>query len=153
MQPHQRQVRAKRIRWGVTAVLLLVGTSAIFLPRGLRGPEQSAGDFLETLIQTPNDTERLRRAAHINPSDDPQTLLHGLSTGVTLSFLQARQAQGAAQNISVVARQQPAAQRYQVTLRVSDASIADAASLRDFVVQLEQVTDGDWRVISMRAAN
>jgi hypothetical protein len=154
MQKNENRTGTKRVRWGVTAALLLVaGVSAIVLfPRGLRGPERSAGEFLELMMQTPVDVERLRNAAHITTADDPRTLLQGLSTGVTLSFLQARQAQGVSQDISVIARQQPAPQRYTVTLRVSDTALAEPAS-RDFIVQLEQIADGDWRVVSIRAAD
>ena len=151
----QREVRQGRMRWGIALVLLLAlgATAMVLFPRASRGPERTAGEFLEALIQTPADTVRLRAAARLTGTQDPQALLQGLSTGVTLNFLQARHAQGISQDIMVLERQQSVPQRVNVRLRVSEVSAAGGASPRDFAVQLEPITDGDWRVASLRAAD
>jgi len=155
MHNNERQTRAKRIRWGIAGALLLAaGFTALFLfPPGLHGPERSAGEFLQTLIAAPADVERLRSAAHIAATDDPQALLQGLSTDVTLNFLRARQTQGSPQDIRVVARQQPTPERYGVTLRVSDANVTDTATFRYFVGRFETAANGEWRLVAVRAAD
>jgi hypothetical protein len=145
--------RIRRLRWWIAAALLLIlGTTTIVLgPPGLRGPDRVASEFLDALIQTPADAARLRAAARLAEADDPQTLLQGLSTNVTLTFLQARQTQGISQDIRVLGRLE-GNQRYTVTLRVAEASTGPVSAPRDFIVQLQPATDGTWRIVSLRAA-
>lgn len=150
-----RQRRTRRKRWGITAAIVVVvgAATALLIPRGLRGPERIAIEFLDASIQAPNDTARLRAAAHVDDTVDPRTLLQGLSTGVTLNFLHARQTQGTAQSVSVLNREQPAPQRYVVTLRVLESGIGAIAAPRDVVVQLQEIDGSGWRIASVRAVD
>jgi hypothetical protein len=127
MHNEGRPQRTRRKRWGIGA------TAAVVLA------------VLAALL----DEARLRTAARIGDTEDPRALLQGLSTGVALGFLHARQTQGNAQSISVLNREQPAPHRYVLTLRVSEGGIGAAASSRDFVVQLQEA-DGGWRLSSVR---
>jgi hypothetical protein len=151
MHNEGRPQRTRRKRWGIgaTAAVVLAVLAALLIPRGLRGPERIAIDFIEISIHAPQDEARLRTAARIGDTEDPRALLQGLSTGVALGFLHARQTQGNAQSISVLNREQPAPHRYVLTLRVSEGGIGAAASSRDFVVQLQEA-DGGWRLSSVR---
>jgi hypothetical protein len=147
-----RQGRVRRLRWWMGAALLsaLVVTAIFVSPWALRGPDRMASEFLDALIQAPADASRLRLAAHLDDPENPQALLQGLSTNVTLNFLQARQAQGISQDIRVLERRN-AGPDYTVTLRVSESSSATVVP-RDFIVQLQKAGNGEWRIASLRAS-
>jgi hypothetical protein len=143
-----------RTRRSIVAALglaALIAAAIAFFPRGLRGPETVASDFLSVLISAPDDLPRQRRAGHLDEGDDPLALADGLPTRVAFTFLAARGGQGAVFDIDVVERR-PDAQDYVAVLSVSERD-DDASSTRRFAVTLRQTPSGDWRVSAVSAVD
>lgn len=141
-----QKTQKRRWRWlGVLVLVALVAAAIVYFPRGLRGPESVAREYLDALARAPQDLPALRTAGHLADNDDPLAPIEGLSTRVALEFLYARTRLGAAPRISVVESRRPAPLRYAVVLEVSDPDDR-AAPPRRFAVNLQQNDDGDWRV-------
>ncbi len=146
MQKNGRQTRRRRaILIGVSALIVILGVLITLYPRGSRAPEYVAENFLTALLQTPQDTERLRAAARLDEGSDPQAVVEGLSTQIVLDFLRARTRQGAMYRIDVTESTQLAAQRYLVVLRVAESGSEDSLSSRRFNVTLQKTNNGDWQ--------
>lgn len=155
MQEVGSQTRLRRTRWiGVAAlVAIIVVIAAVlivaFFPGGLRGPETMARQLVEALLQAPQDSARLRAAARLTETDDPETLLEGLATRVALDFLRARERQGAVHHISVAETRRPSPQRYVVVLWVVEKADGQAAESRRFQVSLQKAENRDWRIAAV----
>jgi len=137
-------------RWiGVAVVVAIAAIVIVLFARSPRGPETVARQFLDALLQAPEDTARLRAAAHLAESDDPEALLEGLSTRVALEFLRARERQGAVHDVSIAETRRPAPQRYVAVLRVVEN--ADGAPVQSwrFQVSMQTTDDGDWRIVAV----
>jgi hypothetical protein len=153
MQKGGRRIPSRRVRWlGVLVLTALIAAAVILFPRGLRGPETVAIEFLEALLQTPDDPERLRAAAHLADGDDPQRLLGELTTRITLEFLHARERQGMQHRIGVSERHRPTPQSYAMVLKVTEQDDNEQLHTRRFHVGLQQAENGDWRVSAVRVA-
>ena len=137
------------IGFGALVVVVGVSITMVLFPRGLRGPETVAQNFFYALLQAPDDAARLRAAAHLDESDDPQTLVEGLSTRIALDFLRTRVVQGAAYNVDVADSRRSAAERYYVVLRVVERAGDDASLTRRFAVTLQKAENGDWRIATL----
>jgi hypothetical protein len=143
----------RRLRWlGALTLTALIAAAVFFFPRGLRGPESVASAYLEVLMQAPDDFVRLRSAAHLLESDDPLAGINDLPTRIALEFLHARERQGVGHDLRIVERRRPAAQRYAVTLEVTErSSSSEPAPARRFAIAMQQRDDGDWRVAAISA--
>ncbi len=145
------QTRIPRARWiGVAALVAIAAVVIVtFFLGSRRGPETVARQFVEALLQAPEDAARLRSAAHLAEADDPVALLEGLATHVALDFLRARERQGAVHRISVAETRRPAPQRYVVLLWVVENADGQAAQNWRFQVSLQKTDNGDWRITAV----
>lgn len=136
----------RRWRWlGVLIAAALVVVASIYFPRGLRGPETVAEEFVAALMHAPQDLAALRAAGHLEPERDPLALIDDASTRIALDYLHARERQGVAHALEIAERRQPGARDYVAVLAVHERDDALAPGHR-FAVSLQQAEDGEWRV-------
>ncbi len=158
MKKGARQTRTRRTKWIGAALLLAVlalgvVTVMVFSPRSLRGPESVARQFVEALLQQSNDISRLRAAAHVSESDDPEILIDGLSTRVAFEYLRARARQGASHELRIVEGHRSGSQRYVAVLQVIENADGHATPARRFQVNLLKADDGDWRIVTVAVSD
>ena len=110
-------------------------------------PEGRAQDFIETLVRTPADTQKLRDNAHITPDRNPDDLLDGLSSRVALDFLRAKQAQGVTLKFAQSDARMIDATHRTVTIRVTylEPGTPTNGEVR-FQVQSEKDAQDHWHV-------
>lgn len=156
MQKARLKTRSRRAIWiAVTAAAVAaLGAAYLWFPRGLRGPETVAQNFIEAFLDVspdePDYSGRLRAAAHLDQADDPQSVIDGLSTRIALDFLRLRRRQGAVQRIAIGESRRPAPTHYVTALRVVERVDNSRGSLtRRFNVVLLKSDNGDWRVTSV----
>ncbi len=114
--------------------------------------ESRARFFLETLVQEPDNRERLSELS--KPADGPETVLEGLSTRLAIDYLRARHRQGMTLELAVTAAQRLDADRRQVLIAAS----ANPPGLRQesdgrirFQVALELSEQRQWLVTRVTA--
>jgi hypothetical protein len=81
--------------------------------------ESRARFFLETLVQEPDNRERLRDLSKPADDQDPTTVLEGLSTRLAIDYLRARHRQGMTLDLEVTAAQRLDAGRRLVLIAAS----------------------------------
>ncbi len=154
MHQGKQQSPIGRRKWLGAATFAVVATTLIlFALFGLRGPGAVAREFLEALLRMPEDYTTLRKIANLGESDDPRSLIEGVSTRVTLDFLRARARQGVVLDVSVAESRRPEPGRYAVILRVLENADGGSSRSRRFQVRLQRSDAGDWRIISITTSD
>lgn len=145
------QASSRKIAWvGGAFLLLCLAACEPFW----NAPEGRAQDFIETLVMTPADTQKLREIANITPDRNPEDLVAGLATRVTLDFLRAKRAQGVTLKFAQSeARNMDAAHRA-VTIRVTylEPGTPTNGEVR-FQVQSEKDAQDHWHVARVTGSN
>jgi hypothetical protein len=85
------QAYSRKSAWTAGALCLFVLVSCDTF---WSAPEGHALDFVEALVTTPVDVQKLRDIANLATDRNPDDLLDDLSVRVALDFLRAKQAQG-----------------------------------------------------------
>jgi len=116
--------------------------------------ESRARLFLETLVQEPDDRERLSELSKPADEHGPETVIEGMSTRLAIDYLRARQRQGIPLDLAVTAAQRLDTGRRQVLIAVS----ANPPGLRQesdgrirFQVTLELTEQRQWLVTRVTA--
>ena len=151
-------VTEPRTHDGAKDIIAWVGGLLLILALGCdavrNAPEGQARDFIQTLVMSPAETQRLRELANIATDRDPEDLLDGLSTRVAVDFLRAKEAQGAALDFGRGEVQRVDAIRQVIGVRVSYAPAESGASSEiRFQVYLEKDDQGHWRIARVTGGN
>ena len=137
-----------KMRSVLLALCVVAGCSQL----GFSEPQDRAREFVETLVTAPDASDKLREIARLPPERQPEELLEGLSSKVTVDFLRARRTQDVALNFSVKDTQKPDANRRLVTVQVGYADTGKTAEKGWlFQVGVERNEKGDWRIVRVIA--
>lgn len=117
-------------------------------------PEGRARDFIETLVMTPADMQKLRDIANITPDRNPEDLLDGLASRVPLDFLRAKLAQGVTLTFAQSDARKIDATHRTVTIRVTylEPGTPTGGEVR-FQVQSEKDAQDHWHIARVTGSN
>jgi hypothetical protein len=145
------QACSRKSAWAAVALFLfgLAGCESFW-----NAPEGRALDFVEALVSTPADMQKLRDIANLAPARNPEDLLHGLSVRVALDFLRAKQTQGVELKYALGEARQINASRRVVSVRVSYLQPGTPAySEVHLQVRIEKDDQGRWCITRVTGDN
>ncbi len=151
MSRRENQANSRKTAWvgGVFLLLCLAACEPFWSP-----PEGRAQDFIETLVMTPTDTQKLRDIANITPDRNPEDLLDGLASRIALDFLRAKLAQDVTLKFAQSDARKIDATRRSVAIRVTylEPGAPTNSEVR-FQVQSEKDAQDHWHIARVTGSN
>lgn len=134
---------------GALLILFLAGCEPFW-----NAPEGRARDFIEALVMTAADTQKLRDIANITPDRNPEDLLDGLASRVALDYLRAKLAQGVTLKFAQSDARKIDAARRTVTIRVTFLELGTPTNGEVlFQVQSEKDAQDRWHITRITGSN
>lgn len=135
------------------AVLFLWGVLAACEPIWST-PEGHARDFMEALVMTPTEVQKMQELAHLPVTQDPEGLIGDVAGRVGVDFLRAQRTQGVSMKFVRAETRKLSDARRLVGVNVSylQPGTPMTGEVR-FRVLLEKNDQGDWRIARVSGEN